>query len=390
MSAELCIRRMSISVLKDSCTSLIGKFQPEFRPIFLLKISLYGVDKGLMNIIPPMSPTPFAVQPVVSASGLHEQRQYDLHPNQMVRATVAEGGADRALLDLGHQQVLAETKVPLQKGQKLSLVVVETSPQLILQIVEDKLANRLMRSLHLLAEKPEMLPLLGRLLAGSFSGKGLAEQAQAVLGRAVELMRLPPEQLKGSSLAELVRVLGLDTEALLARGDDTKALAGLKGALLQAAGLLAEESATATLMEKQLQGLELFQLCRARLEQESMLFIPLLLPFLEQGFVIGEKNGSPQEGEDDGARMLSLHLRLEGLGNLQIRLLHDGKGLFLRFYCESQEIADFVASFAGELKEMLTLLPLQGVVFTDGAREPARVLAETVRPDRDSLLDARV
>ena len=121
-----------------------------------------------------------------------------------------------------------------------------------------------------------------------------------------------------------------------------------------------------------------------------MLFIPLLLPFLEQGFVVGEKIGSSKEGEDDGARMLSLHLRLEGLGNLQIRLLNDGKGLFLRFYCESQEIADFVASFADELKEMLTLLPLQGVVFTDGAREPARVLAETVRPDRDSLLDARV
>ena len=343
-----------------------------------------------MNIIPPMSPVPFAVQPVVSASSMHEQRQYDLHPNQMIRATVAEGGADRALLDLGHQQVLAETKIPLQKGQKLNLVVLETSPQLILQIVEDKLASRLMRSLHLLAEKPEMLPLLGGLLAGSLSGKGLSEQAQAVLGRAFELMRLPPEQLKGSSLAEWIRLLGLDAEALLAQGDSAKALAGLKGALLQAAGLLAEDSASAAMLEKQLQGLELFQLCRARLEQEAMLFIPLLFPFLEQGFLLAEGNDSQKDEGGDASQLFSLHLRLEGLGNLQIRLLHDGKGIFLRFYCESQDIADFVGSFAAELKEGLTSWPLQGVTFTDGAREPARVLAETTMPHRDGLLDARV
>ncbi|BCA79153.1 hypothetical protein [Desulfuromonas sp. AOP6] len=343
-----------------------------------------------MNIIPPTSPVPFAVQPVVSTSSLHEQRQYDLHPNQMVRATVAEGGADRALLDLGHQQVLAETKVPLQKGQKLNLMVVETSPQLILQIVEDKLASRLLRSLHLLAEKPEMLPLLGRLLAGSFSGKGLPEQAQAVLARVVELMRLPPGQLKGEGLAELIRLLGLDAEALLAKGDGAKALAGLKGALLQVAGLLAEDSATAAMMEKQLKGLELYQLCRVRLEQDGMLFFPLLLPFLEQGFVFAQKNESESDGEAEISHLLSLHLRLEGLGNLQIRLLHDGKGVFLRFYCESQAIADFVGSFSDELNEGLASLPLQGVSFTDGAQEPARVLAETAMPERDGLLDARV
>ena len=67
----------------------------------------------------------------------------------------------------------------------------------------------------------------------------------------------------------------LDAEADLANGDLDKVLAGLKGALMQAASQLSSEDSPSSDVEKRLQNLELLQLCRSRLDGEGIQFIPL-------------------------------------------------------------------------------------------------------------------
>ncbi len=342
-----------------------------------------------MSLISPISLPHLSVQPVVSASAPHEERQYDLQPNQLVRVTVAEGGQERALLDLGHRQVLAETKVPLQSGQKLNMVVVETSPQLLLRVVEDKLAGRLLRALHLLGEKTELAPLLSQLLAEAGGQKMLKGPARQTIENVMAFLRQSPDGITGEDLAGLARLLGMDAEADLANGDLDKVLAGLKGALMQAASQLSSEDSPSSDVEKRLQNLELLQLCRSRLDGEGIQFIPLPLPFLEQGYLLAERGHPGEEGEAP-PHVLTLSLQLEGLGNLQVKLLYDQQGLYARFFCESRSVADFVSSFREELTDMLTSVPLQGAAFTDGAQDPAQALAHRVMADGDGLLDARV
>jgi len=78
-----------------------------------------------MNVINPSA----AIVPINATADnfqSREERQYQLPLNQIVRATVSEGGFDRAMLEMANRRIPVETKVPLQTGQKLDLLVVTT------------------------------------------------------------------------------------------------------------------------------------------------------------------------------------------------------------------------------------------------------------------------
>jgi hypothetical protein len=131
-------------------------------------------------------------------------------------------------------------------------------------------------------------------------------------------------------------------------------------------------------------------LCRARFDQIGCMFLPLPLPFLEQGFLLAERK-SPNEDGESSSHVLSLYLQLKGLGNLQINLLFDEDGLFLRFLCGTDRAAEFVASFRAELEGMLAeVLPLKGLSFADGAPAPTRVLAQKLMKDIRGVINARI
>ena len=74
----------------------------------------------------PVTPTaPINPASTVSAENhiSREERQQQLPIDKIVRATVAEGGQDKVMLELNHQRLQAETKLPLKTGQKLNLMV---------------------------------------------------------------------------------------------------------------------------------------------------------------------------------------------------------------------------------------------------------------------------
>lgn len=340
-----------------------------------------------MSTINPLA----TITPVIPSSpyaGTREERQHqELQLHQIIRATVAEGGQDRVLLEMGQQKVPAQTSVPLKAGQSLELQVVALSPQLQLQVVTDPLTARLGQLLPLLGGKWEFLPpLRGLLSATGAAGDELSPASREALQVWLGLQGEVVEKQEPQALRQLLLRLGLDLEALLARREGTGE-GTLKGALLE---VLARAGGEGREHAAQLvQTLELFQLAQVRLDQQGALLLPLPLPFLDQGFLVAEGGGEGVDGEVEPQR-LSLHLALQGLGDLRVDFYHSEDGLLLRFACEGREQADFMAGFQGELRQALEQLPLSGLSFTNGVESPDKALIRRLLPEGRSVLDTRV
>lgn len=340
-----------------------------------------------MSTINPLT----TITPVLSTNayaGTREERQHqELQLHQIIRATVAEGGADRVLLEMGQQKVPAQTSLPLKAGQSLELQVVALSPQLQLQVVTDPLTARLGQALHLLGGKWEFAPPLRALLSGAgVEGEELSPATREALQLWLGLQGEVVEKQQPEALRQLLLRLGLDLEAVLARREGTGE-GTLKAALLE---VLARGGGEGRERAAQLvQTLELFQLAQVRLDQQGALLLPLPLPFLEQGFLLAEGGGEGAEGKAEPQR-LALHLALQGLGDLRVDFYHSEEGLLLRFACEGREQADFLAGFQGELRTALEQLPLTGISFTTGVESPDKALIRRLFPEGKSVLDTRV
>lgn len=336
------------------------------------------------------------VQPVMPAPSVSPQptvppeaRFQDLRLEQVVRATVAEGGREQVLLDLGQQRLRAETQVPLRTGQTLDLKVKALSPRLELRLVDDILGERLNRSLHLLSGKWDLVPPLRELMEG---GNPLFERlspgARVGLEIWMAIQGFSYEKPDPVLFRHLARRFGLDLEARFARGEKQDGAETLKGALMEVARKLDDPAGeTAEHVGRLLQSLELFQLCQVRLSEAGLSLLPLPLPWLEQGYLLAD---DPRETDPEGdvPFRLSLHLSLQGLGNVRVDFLHDRQGLYLRVAGESREKSGFIASFQQELREALGS-DLQGLVFTEGADGPAPSLIRRVA-EKSGMLDTRV
>ncbi len=118
-----------------------------------------------MTLINPTAPiVPVSISAALAPN--REGREQELRPEQVVRASVAEGGRERVLLDMGHQRVWAETRVPLRTGQSLNLQVLQTTPRLELKLLNAPLKERIGHALHVLSGKFDVLSLLAQLTSG--------------------------------------------------------------------------------------------------------------------------------------------------------------------------------------------------------------------------------
>ncbi len=192
----------------------------------------------------------------------------------------------------------------------------------------------------------------------------------------------------------LARMLGLDFEALLAKDQLDAANAGLKGTLtaLKNHSEVAESvRETAAHMSQQL---EVLQLCRLRLAQDGILFLPLPLEFIEQGYVLFEQQGQNDSGADgaDG-HLVSLNLTLQQLGSMQVNLLFEQQALFVRIKCQDEATVTLVEEYCDELRESLQPFSIRSIQVVAGAQDPALTLLDRLQPQAGQhapLFDARV
>ncbi|MFP4453517.1 MAG: flagellar hook-length control protein FliK [Desulfobacterales bacterium] len=311
-----------------------------------------------------------------------------LAPYQIVQASVSEGGLERVLLNIKGRQLSAETKVPLKSGQKLNLQVVNTSPQIHLRIMEETELRHLFRLLHSLSENMRLLPLIQNMEPG-------ARQAAAEV---ISLLGPEPGNLSGKDFAGLWQKLGLNLEALLAEGKSQEASSGFKALLLVHANLQGTEAKGGQEASTCLDHLLLFQLCRYRLAQENVVFLPLPFEFLEQGYLLAEKQqregGGKQEGkssqeQEEDTWKISLNLSLSRLGNLQVLMLFEGTELRLRMLCQKRQSAQIVSKEIHKLGDRLTTVSLKSFSVDTGAPDPAINLLKRLAPDGDHFLEAK-
>jgi hypothetical protein len=336
----------------------------------------------------PLNTLTHAGAPEISMQREMESQPLKLEPYQIVRATVAEGGTEKVILDLKHQQIAAQTKVPLRSGQNLSLEVLATQPQIHFKIIEKNDLNYLSKLLHSLGRNIKLLPLIEQIIAGPAKGfENFSKEMQAFLSVLAILLQSNPEKLSGKDLSRLWDRLDLNLEALLAAGKTVEAKKNIKAMLLMHAKEMLKHGENTEVIEKTIDQFRLFQLCRYSLNKDNILFLPLPFSFLEQGYLLAEKLRD-QEHKSGQSWKMSLYLNLSFLGNLQILLLFENLTLRLRILCDSKDKADVISESLIRLQENLSTVSLHSFSVGIGAEDPIKSLVQRLAPDGDHFIKA--
>ncbi|NTV15303.1 MAG: flagellar hook-length control protein FliK [Desulfobulbaceae bacterium] len=313
--------------------------------------------------------------------------EQQLRIDQVVRATVSEGGEERVWLNIGRQRVLAETEIPLRTGIGLTLLVSKISPRLEFQVLHDPLGSLLRQNLHLLE-----IPWSLEEVAAAAVASGASTDNQVAWERLLAFPEALAERGEGGVLAKMLAGMGIDYEARLAQGDTAGISTVLKKLLedIRKPGRLGE--AVGEKVEQFSSLLELWQLVRLKQSQQSVEFWPLLLPWVEQGFMLAERGqgGGPDAAAVDEARpwRVTVHLQLPQLGAIQIDFLWEQSGLYLRFKCETQDQLRLFSGSQEALRSSVVSLPLEGVAFAVGAQAPATILARLM--GGEGIVDERI
>lgn len=351
-------------------------------------------DKNIMYInAQPPPPLTVAVPAEISVHREAESQPLKLQPFQIVRATVAEAGLDKVVLQLNQHRLTADTEVPLKNGQNLNLQVLSVNPQIRFRIVEEAELKYLFRALHSLDQNirvPVLIELLQNRHAQGF--EPFSEKIQHLLEALKLWLRSDPGNLKGRDLAMIWNRLGLDMEVLLAGGKKSEAKTCLKSSILLHLKDLYQQGKASEIIESTLDQLKLFQLCRLRLAQENVFFVPLPFEFLEKGYLFAEK-WKHQENDPDRQNpfwKMTLSLKLSFLGNLQILLLFENLDLRLRILCDSDDKVEIISRFLCRLKDSLTTVSLCSYSVGTGAEDPGRYLVRRLASENDHFLRTEV
>ncbi|MGB3224110.1 MAG: hypothetical protein WBB23_15025 [Desulforhopalus sp.] len=347
-----------------------------------------------MDPITPLT----SISPVSSSTSQGRGRSQDQQTpsqGQFLKALVLEAqGNNRFVLDIGGTRQPVRSETTLSPGQTLKLQVIKTEPQIELQIVSTPLGQLQGRSLTLLSKNIDLASLFQ-----AFQQQipppleTVSPTSRSVLESFFSLQQNGIEGKEGGIvLKQLIDNLGLNLEQLLARGEKNSAVHTLKAALLDIAHSFTTASSIADTTNKILATLELFQLAQIQIGSTTHLIFPLPLPFIEQGYLLIEKDEQTSEQNDSAKsdNRFSLHLTVSDLGNLQIDFLQNQEGLFIRFRAGDQQKADFLETFSSELKKAITDIPLINLSFSGDAPDPIHDLVRQLVPAGNSILDTTV
>ncbi len=333
------------------------------------------------------------IGPATSQSKGREQGQQTPSQGQLLKALVLEiKGGNRFVLDIGGNKMPVKSDAALATGQSLRLEVVKTSPQIELKIVTDVFNQFTGRSLTLLGENLDLSTLF----------RGLQQHTPPPLANLTPTSRKTLESFfllqqnnleddrGGASLKQLIDNLGLNLEQLLAKGDKNSAVQTLKAALLELAHSFKAAESVGDATQKILTTLELFQLAQLQTGSNSHFIFPLPLPFLEQGYLVIERDeASGASSPGDSENRFSLHLTMAELGNLRIDFLQNAEGLFVRFNADGQAKADFIEEFSSDLKAAISDVPLINLSFSGDAPDPIGELVRKLVPEGRSMLNTK-
>ena len=236
-----------------------------------------------------------------------------------------------------------------------------------------------------------LLPLLFQSAPGKSGEPTPLQQLLTLLAEAGSESRAGTNtSIDGQRLQQVIDRLGIPMEQFLATGNRDEAVQTLKFALLELAQQLPAVDRQADQAGQMIKSIELYQLLQLRLAGEALFFLPLPFSFLNQGYILVDGDSSQQEASQKGERpprQYGLHLKLEGLGNLQINIRQEGGRMNLQFLAEDAERAKFLAGHRAELEQWMTAATLESVQFLAGAEDPAKTLLARIVGGTTGMLD---
>ncbi len=312
--------------------------------------------------------------------------------NYTVKATVLQHqGENRTLVRIGGESFQLQGAIAAEPGESkvLQLQSLQPTPSFV-PLTERGVPDK--TQAPLLSTQTQSLPALVRALQlPLFTGLDLLQPTQQQLLH--NMQSLQPAQLQepgaGALLKNNLEQLGLRSEALVAGGRGQDAAAQLKSVLAEIARIFQGQEEISSTANRLLATLESHQFVQASLQQENGLLFPLLFSFLEKGYLMVDQEAGSQNGEKDseGERSCTLHLAVEGLGNIRVRCVQTVDTVRIAFYLDSQEKADFVSTFGEELKNNISSAPLLSLSFVTGAGAPGATLLQKVFPAELPILN---
>lgn len=317
-------------------------------------------------------------------------------PGKLLKATVLETRPDNSiLLQIGDNHVTARSDMTMRPGQSLQLQLLTSSPRITFKVVDNTLQQFFNRPLTLIGQPIDIRSLFSLLDNAPSIFSRLRPEIRETLENVYSQQQqlLSGEIKNGSLLKQIVDNLGLTFEKILSRGDGPRAALTLKAALLDLATAAKDDSRVSENVARTLTTLEFFQLAQLHGNSSQQFILPLPFPFLEQGFLVVEKQDDTEggskgyEGQD---YRFSLFVKMTPLGNLRVDFLHSKEGLLIRFHADTQDKADFLAAHGDDLRQTLTESPIQGVTFVSGAPDPNAELLSRLVPDGHSLFHTTI
>lgn len=309
-----------------------------------------------------------------------------------VKAMVLENlGDNKNLVRIGSATYTLTGQVSAKPGENQTLQLQSLQPTLnFLPVNNEGVVNR--SQPLLLSSESQALPALVRALQlPLFTGLDLLQPTQQKLLH--NLQNLQPAQLQepgaGDVLKTNIEQLGLRSEALVAHGKGGEAATQLKSVLAEISKVFQGQEKISSAASQLLATIENSQVVQTNILQENSLLFPLPFSFLEKGYLLVDQEGEGQDDGNEGQENFSctLHLTLEGLGNVRVRCVQSDESVRIAFYLDSQETADFVSRFQDELKENMSSAPLLSLSFASGAGSPGSALLQKMLPPKQPMLD---
>lgn len=312
--------------------------------------------------------------------------------NYTVKPTVVENlGENKNLVRIGSETFTLSGQITAKPGESQILQLQSLQPTPTFSPVNNDGVVNKSQPLLLSAESQTLPALLRALQLPLLTGLDLLLPVQQKLLH--NLQSLQPAQLQEPDAGKLLKTnmeqLGLRSEALVAHGKEQEAATQLKSVLAEIGKVFQGQEKISSATSHLLATIENSQFVQTSLQQENNLLFPLPFSFLEKGYLLVDQEGEQQNGGEETTKNFActLHLALEGLGNVRVRCVQSDESMRITFYLDSQEKADFVSTFQGELTENISSAPLLSLSFTSGAEPPGSALLQMILPTQQPILN---
>ncbi|MBU0946911.1 MAG: hypothetical protein KJ804_12860 [Proteobacteria bacterium] len=313
-----------------------------------------------------------------------------------VQATVLENqGENRSLVRIGRESYLLDGPVGARQGESRVLELRSLQPVVsFLPVGEGGDPVKPGQPLILVSEGQQLPALVRALQLPLLTGLDLLHSSQQQVLKDFQLLQ--PAQLQESGAGELLKKgleqLGIRSEAMVAQGRSQETAGQLKTLLAEITKIFQGQEEISASASRLLSTLENSQFLQAGLNNDSIFLFPLPFSFVEKGYLLVEGEGSGQGGEGGRKKSFSctLHLSLEGLGDVRVNCIQNEEAIRISFFLGSPEKAEFVAGFDADLKDRISAAPLLSLSFGTGADSPGPALLQKVLPGHHSMLETRI